>query len=203
MASFAWTLRRFGRLIFAGKPKDMSDRPGERLASVMAFFFGQKKVVEKAAIPAARAQRLVTAIGSRYHFIIFWGFIVITIGTTETLIQGLFPAFSLAVILGDTAARGLWAMMDVANVLVLAMLVFAVFRRVVLRPRLIPMSRDAAAILGAIAALMLTHLGLHALRGEAAGAPEPGFPMSALLGQALGGVSPGAGAARGRGGEGG
>lgn len=190
MASFAWTLRRFGRLIFAGRPKDLSDRPGQRLASVMTFFFGQKKVVEKAAIPAARAQRLVTAIGSRYHFIIFWGFIVITIGTTETLIQGLFPAFSLAAVLGDTVARPLWAMMDVANVLVLALMVFAVFRRVVLRPRLIPMSRDAAAILGAIATLMLTHLGLHALRGVAAGGPEPGFPMSALLGQALGGVSP-------------
>lgn len=192
LACFAWTLRRFGRLIFAGRPQDLSDRPGQRLGSVMAYFFGQKKVVERAAIPAARAQRLVTAIGSRYHFLIFWGFIVITIGTTETLIQGLFPSFSLALILGDTAARALWAMMDVANVLVLAMLVFAVFRRVVLQPRLIPMSRDAAAILGAIAMLMITHLGLHALRGVAAGAPEPGFPMSALLGQALGGVAPGA-----------
>jgi len=192
LACFAWTLRRFGRLIFAGRPQDLSDRPGQRLGSVMAYFFGQKKVVERAAIPAARAQRLVTAIGSRYHFLIFWGFIVITIGTTETLIQGLFPSFSLAVILGDTAARALWAMMDVANVLVLAMLVFAVFRRVVLQPRLIPMSRDAAAILGAIAMLMITHLGLHALRGVAAGAPEPGFPMSALLGQVLGGVAPGA-----------
>jgi len=192
LACFAWTLRRFGRLIFAGRPQDLSDRPGQRLGSVMAYFFGQKKVVERAAIPAARAQRLVTAIGSRYHFLIFWGFMVITIGTTETLIQGLFPSFSLALILGDTAARALWAMMDVANVLVLAMLVFAVFRRVVLQPRLIPMSRDAAAILGAIAMLMITHLGLHALRGVAAGAPEPGFPMSALLGQALGGVAPGA-----------
>jgi len=191
---FAWTVRRFGRLIFGGKPKDMSDRPGERLGSVMTYFFGQKKVVEKAAIPAARAQRLVTAIGSRYHFLIFWGFIVITIGTTETLIQGLFPSFSLAVVLGDTVARALWAMMDVANVLVLALLGFAVFRRVVLRPRLIPMSRDAAAILGGIATLMVTHLGLHALRGVAAGAAEPGFPVSALLGQALGGVPAGAAA---------
>jgi len=189
-AMFAWTVRRFGRLIFAGRPQDLSDRPGQRLGSVMTFFFGQKKVVERAAIPAARAQRLVTAIGSRYHFLIFWGFIVITIGTTETLIQGLFPSFSLAAVLGDAVARPLWAMMDVANVLVLAVLVFAVFRRVVLQPRLIPMSRDAAAILGAIATLMITHLGLHALRGVAAGAPEPGFPMSALLGQALAGVAP-------------
>jgi len=192
IAGFAWTLRRFGRLIFAGRPKDLSDRPGQRLGSVMAFFFGQKKVIERAAIPAARAQRLVTAIGSRYHFLIFWGFIVITIGTTETLIQGLFPSFSLAALLGDPVAHALWAMMDVANVLVLVTLVFAVFRRVVLQPRLIPMSRDAAAILGAIATLMLTHLGVHALRGVAAGAPEPGFPMSALLGQGLAGVSPGA-----------
>ena len=42
--------------------------------------------------------------GSKYHFIIFWGFIVITIGSVETLIQGLFPAFTLARLLGDTWA---------------------------------------------------------------------------------------------------
>ena len=189
---FAWTVRRFGRLIFSGKPKDMSDRPGQRLGSVMAYFFGQKKVVEKATIPAARAQRLVTAIGSRYHFLIFWGFIVITIGSAETLIQGLFPSFSLAVILGDTVARALWAMMDVANVLVLALIGFAVFRRVVLRPRLIPMSR------GRGHPRRHRHVDGHApgpARSCAAwrrARPEPGFPMSALLGQALAGVPAGA-----------
>ena len=40
--------------------------------------------------------------GSKYHFFIFWGFLVITIGSVETLIQGLFPSFSLALVLGDT-----------------------------------------------------------------------------------------------------
>jgi len=179
---FTWTLRRFGRQIASGRPIDLGGRTSERVASVLTYFFGQKKVVEKAVIPAARWQRLVTAVGSKYHFLIFWGFLVITIGTTETLIQGLFPSFSLAVLLPDGVARGLWAVMDVANVIVLGMIAFAVFRRVVLKPRLIPMSRDAAAILGGIATLMATHLAIHALRSVAAGAREPGFPVSGAIG---------------------
>ena len=32
IAGFAWTLRRFSRLIFAGKPQDLSDRTGQRVA---------------------------------------------------------------------------------------------------------------------------------------------------------------------------
>ncbi|HXI55951.1 MAG TPA: (Fe-S)-binding protein [Polyangia bacterium] len=184
VALFAWTVRRFARLIFAGRPDNRTDRIGDRVASVMAYFFGQKKVVEKTVIPAARARRLVSAIGSKYHFIIFWGFIVITVGTVETLIQGLFPSFALTDLLGETLGHFVYASIDVATVLVLAMIAFAVFRRVVLKPRLIPMSRDAAAILGAIALLMLTHYGIHGLRA-AAGVPEAGYPISAALGTSL------------------
>ena len=51
----------------------------------------------------------------------------------------------------------------------------------VLQPRLIPMSRDAAAILGAIGPLMVTHFGIHGLRGVAEGAPEAGYPISGAL----------------------
>jgi Fe-S oxidoreductase len=185
---FAWTLRRFGRQILAGHAVESKDSVIGRLASVVKFFFGQKKVVEKATIPAVRWQAVVTAIGSRYHVLIFWGFIVITIGTGEALVQGLFPSFSLAAILPGALARALWSVMDVANLVVLSLIVFAVFRRVVLRPRLIPMSRDAGAILGAIAALMVTHLGMHALRGVAVGEPEPGLPISGVLARALSGV---------------
>jgi len=192
LAMFAWTLRRFGRLVMGGRPAHLPIDPGERIASILTYFFGQKKVVEEASIPSARAARLVHAIGSKYHVLIFWGFIIITLGTGETLVQGLLPSFSLAVLLGDTAARVLWATMDVANVLVLATIAFAVFRRVVLKPRLIPMSRDAAAILGAIALLMLTHLGVHAFRAIAAGETdgEPGFPVSGAIAAFFGGVPP-------------
>jgi Fe-S oxidoreductase len=194
LALFAWTVRRFGRMIFSGRQTAFPGTTSQRIASVITYFLGQKKVVEKAEIPAARARRLVAAIGSRYHLLIFWGFIIITLGTIETLIQGLFPSFSLVLLLGDALAQALWAIMDVANLVVLAMIAFAFFRRVVLKPRLIPMSKDAAAILGAIAFLMLTHLGMHAFREVSAHAPEVGFPVSGLLGEWLAPVPP-AGAA--------
>jgi Fe-S oxidoreductase len=188
LAFFAWTVRRFSRLVLAGRPNPLGDSTGRRLDSVLRYFLGQKKVVEAANIPAARGQRWVTLIGSRYHVLIFWGFLVITIGTAETLLQGLLPSFSLEVVLGAAAARALWAVMDVANLVVLLTLGFAVFRRLVLRPRLIPMSRDAATILGAIAVLMVTHLGIHGFRGVAAGQAEAGFPVSAFVTRAFAGV---------------
>jgi Fe-S oxidoreductase len=51
-------------------------------------------------------------------------------------------------------------MIDVFSVLVLGIIVFAFFRRIVLQPQLIPMSRDAAAILSAIGLLMLSYFGM-------------------------------------------
>src|SRR4051812_45264810 len=187
---FAWTVRRFGRIVLGGRPANPFDRVGARVASVLAFFFGQKSVVEEADIPSRRWPRFVHAVGSRYHVLIFWGFLIITIGTGELLVQGLVPSFSLAAILGATAARGLEATIDTLDLAVLATIAFAVFRRVYLQPRLIPMSRDAAAILGGIATLMISHLGMHAL-GTQAGTDREGFPISAALGRWL----PDAGAA--------
>ena len=45
------------------------------------------------------------------------------------------------------------------------MMAFAFFRRIVLQPRLIPMTRDAAAILGAIALLMISYFGMRFASG--------------------------------------
>ncbi len=160
LAMFAWTLRRFVRMLLAARPDRRTDRPLERVDSVLRYFFGQKKVVEKTNIPAKRLPGFVRAMGSKYHFFIFWGFLVITIGSTETLIQGLFPGFSLRLVLGETLAAGLYRTIDVFCGLVLALVLFAFFRRVVLQPRLIPLSRDAAAILSAIGLLMISYFGM-------------------------------------------
>jgi Fe-S oxidoreductase len=189
LGMFAWTLRRFVRLLRAGRPDDRTDRRDERLDSVTRYFFGQKKVVEQTSLPAKRLPAFVSALGSKYHVLIFWGFIVITVGTGETLAQGLFPSLSL-LLLGAPVAHALYALIDWSTLVVLLVIAFAVFRRVVLQPRLIPMSRDAAAILGAIALLMVTHFGIHAFRGVAAGRPEAGYPLSAALFDALRGTPP-------------
>src|SRR4029077_20694807 len=139
LGMFAWTLRRFARMLGAGRPEARNDRPEERVDSVLRYFFAQKKVVEKTTLPARRLPRFVSALGSKYHFLIFWGFIIITIGTGETLVQGLFPSFSLT-LFGASFAHALYAIIDWSTLIVLAVIVFAVFRRLVLQPRLIPMS---------------------------------------------------------------
>lgn len=168
LAMFAWTLRRFARMVFAGRPEGRTDRPGARLASVLSYFFGQRKVVEKTTLPARRLPGFVSALGSKYHFLIFWGFMVITVGSAETLVQGLFPSFAWSRVIGDTAGGWLYTMIDWFSGAVLVVIAFAFFRRIVLQPRLIPMSRDAAAILGAIALLMLTYFGMRRLAGPLA-----------------------------------
>ncbi len=186
-ALFAWTLRRFSRLVLSGRSDNRWDRLGDRLRSVVHYFLGQKKVLEDAYLPAKRGSDFVSRLSSKYHVFIFWGFLVITLGTVEIFIAGLFPTFSWARIVGTWAARGLAYTIDIANLLVLVTVAFAVFRRVVLKPRLIPMTRDAAAILGAIAMLMLTHFGHHAF-AIAAGAPDDGRPISEALGMSMRGM---------------
>ena len=115
LAMFAWTVRRFARMIFAGRPDRRTDHTGARIDSVLRYFFGQKKVVEKTSLPAKRLPRFVSALGSKYHFIIFWGFIVITVGSVETLAQGLFPGFAWARIIGDAGGRALYGMIDASR----------------------------------------------------------------------------------------
>src|SRR5438477_2868663 len=121
-AMFAWTVRRFARLIFSAQPLNRTDQVGSRIDSVLRFFFAQQKVVEKTSLPAKRASRFVSAMGSKYHFFIFWGFLIITIGSVETLIQGLFPSFSLRLVLGDTLGSALYRCIDFFCGLVLAII---------------------------------------------------------------------------------
>jgi Fe-S oxidoreductase len=168
LGMFTWTVRRFTRMILAGRPEGRLDEPDARVDSVLRYFFGQKKVIEETTIPAKRWPRFVSALGSKYHFLIFWGFIFITVGTVETIVAGIFPSFSWQALLGQTVGHALSAVIDAFSLVVLLLVVFAFFRRIVLQPRLIPMSRDAAAILSAIGLLMLTYFGMRRLGGAAA-----------------------------------
>jgi len=190
LGMFAWTLWRFTRMLLAGRPEKRTDRVEARVDSLLWFFFGQRKVIESADIPTSRWPRFSNLIGSRHHFIIFWGFLIIALGTLETFAQGLWPTFSWSLLLGDTAADVVDAAVDSMNLLVLVIMAFAFFRRLFLKPRLIPMSRDAAAILSAITVLMITHFAIHGFRALSGGA-EPGFFLSAALADSMRGlVSP-------------
>ncbi|MBT8493699.1 MAG: (Fe-S)-binding protein [Deltaproteobacteria bacterium] len=177
------SLAFFGRTIHAmvraagrgvADPRPRLDQLESRIGSVLIYFFGQKKVIEEAK--------------SYHHLLIFYGFLVITAGTAELILNGLFPSFDFSAILPGFLYTGFKASVDIMNLVVLAAVVYALLRRTVFFPvaspksaDLIPMNLDAALILGAIASLMVTHYLYHGLHAVAAGAAPLHAPVSEVM----------------------
>jgi Fe-S oxidoreductase len=182
---FARTMWLFGRAVATGvaDPRPRIDQLFERLASVGIYFFGQKKVAEEG--PQHRT--------SKHHLFIFWGFLLITIGTADLLVAGIYAPLGMENWLPRPLLIPLTAAIDVFNLIVLSMVTWAVIRRTLVRPRLIPMNLDAGLILGAIASLMLTHFlhhGYHIAGELAAGRAAPsGYPISGVIGSWLDPIS--------------
>jgi Fe-S oxidoreductase len=183
---FTWTLQRYLRVMMRGTsdPRPRFDQLAKRLAMVLIYFVGQKKVAERQVKPAR---------SSVHHLFIFWGFLVITVGSVELLLNGVFPGFHLEALMGPTLYGGLKTVIDVFNLLVLTMIGYAFFRRIVVKPRLIPMSLDAALILGGIGTLMISYFLFESMRAVGAGTPwVAGAPLSTLLAGAFAAVPAGA-----------
>ena len=169
---FTVTMTHLVRIIRLGRAADLKETWAQRIASLMAFFFGQGKVVEERR--------------SWHHLPIYWGFLILTIATVDLGLQGLLGTwFNLGLLLGDTAYAWLKAVIDWANLMVLAALIYAFTRRF-MRPAFVPLSLDAMLILGAITMLVLSHFGMHAFEIAAAGAYIPGNPVSGKIGELLG-----------------
>jgi Fe-S oxidoreductase len=193
LAFFAHTTWLFGRAAFAGvaEPRPRLDDLAGRLMDVGIYFFGQKKVAEEG--PGHRT--------SKHHLFIFWGFLIITIATADVVVSGVIPGVSLSR-LPSVIYQPLYLLIDVMNLVVLLMIGWAIVRRTIVKPRLIPWNLDAGLILGGIGALMLTHFIYHgyeiAAQMSVPGGEAPGYmPIAAFVGKALAPLTPEA-AERGR-----
>ncbi len=180
---FTRTIYRMVRSLTRGNPEPMPrfNRLFDRLVSVVVYFLFQRKVAQT----DWRSWRN----WSLHHLLIFWGFLLITVGTVEFLAKGVVPSFSYGLFLPDVLYHPLKAVIDSFNLIVLVVLVYAVFRRLVLKPSLIPMSLDAALIIGGIAALMVTHFLYHGFEiahaatvsHQSVSSIEPGTPVSTFV----------------------
>jgi len=164
----------------APEPRPRLDAIPQRIASVLIYFIGQKKVAEEGPMHMT----------SKHHLLIFWGFLLITVGTVEVLIAGVWPHFSYDLILPHAAYLGLKWIIDLFTLVVLVVMGWALFRRIVIKPRLIPMNLDAGLILGAIAALMMTYFLFQGFHLAATGAAAHGEPISAVVGSWLQPIDP-------------
>lgn len=171
---FAWNLSKFVKVAALGRPANLDETWGERIASLMTFFFGQKKVAEEPR--------------SYHHLALYWGFLILQVGLLDMLITGLFGewGFTLGSILGGTGHAWLKFFVDWGNAIVALALAWAFFRRLVVRPSFVPANLDAMLILSAITLIVVTHFGHHVFEMAHTRQMEDGAMVSYAIGSLLG-----------------
>jgi Fe-S oxidoreductase len=146
---FALNVERLVRYLRLGYGENRTDHPFERLKNVLTIGIAQKKIFRD-------------PVAGPMHAVIFWGFMVLTAGTVEILIQGVFSGFSYALILPRPIYQLYSMSQDGFAGLVLVAIVFAFYRRLVLHPRRLEGDKlehmDAYIILSMIGGLMVTLL---------------------------------------------
>jgi Fe-S oxidoreductase len=151
---FALNVQRLVSYLRLGYAENRNDRPLTRAKNVLTIGIAQKKILRD-------------PVAGPMHALIFWGFMVLTAGTIEILIEGVFAGFSYRVFLPDALYRAYSASQDVFAVLVIAAVSFALYRRLVVHPRRLEGDdlehKDAIIILSMIMGLMVTLILLTAL----------------------------------------
>src|SRR5690348_12405423 len=146
---FALNVQRLASYMRIAGPDDRTNDPFVRLANVVKIGVAQTKIFRD---PVAGAM----------HATIFWGFMVLTAGTVEILIQGVFSRFSYELMLPKPIYMLYSMSQDGFALLVLGAIGFAFFRRLVLHPKRLEGDKlehtDALIILSMIGGLMLTLL---------------------------------------------
>ncbi|HSD19266.1 MAG TPA: 4Fe-4S dicluster domain-containing protein, partial [Anaeromyxobacter sp.] len=175
LAFFAFTMIRRVAPLLALRRDDRISRTGERVATLLRYGIGQRRLVD----PEERGPGLL-------HVVIFAAFLVLALRTITLFGVGFSEAFHLP-LLGPESALGR-AYGFVKDLVLLGALVGVagfLWRRLVTKPDRVTLSTEGVVILLFIAGLMVTDLlfegSLILARGESGSAWEP----AATLGRAL------------------
>ena len=164
---FAHNVQRLVGYLRIGLAENRLDHPAVRARNVLLIGIAQTKILRD---PLAGAM----------HASVFWGFVVLTAGTVEVILQGIRPGFSFA-FLPRPLYAGFLASQDLFGVLVLGAVSWLLYRRLVIKPKRLQGDQihhgDAIFILSMIAALMITMFLAHgfefALHPSAAHREQP------------------------------
>jgi len=143
LALFAHRAVFLVRLLRKGKAMPRWDQVPARVGRVIVYVFGQARLLANDFWPGLM------------HAIIFWGFVVLTLGTVEFFGRGVTESFFLP-LLSDTP--GYLILQDLFSALVIVAVAYALFRRLVTRPKRLNLSTEALVILLLILGLMVTDL---------------------------------------------
>ncbi|MFN8620588.1 MAG: (Fe-S)-binding protein [Chloroflexota bacterium] len=176
-ALFALQVGRHLRVFATAQPSAVTDQPESRLDSLIRYAIVQVKMFRD---PAA----------GWMHAAIFWGFIVLGLTLADRLTAGL-----VHTVLGTPLDGWLWRLFLVlSNLMMLAVLAgiaVAVFRRVIVRPRRLTLSRDGVLILLLIGTVVGAELLAEAFRIARYGDPDAAWAWAAdAIAQPLGALPP-------------
>ncbi len=175
LAVFAYIIQFYIRLLKSMKPENRFDQIGKRFKRLLVFVFGQRRLLDQLAMGSA-------------HFMIFWGFIIVSLATIKFFGKGFSSGFELP-LLGTLLRQPFLFLVDLFSILVLLGILIAVFKRYVMRSARMPRGMEAATILLLIAGLMIFDLLSDGCNMAAQGTFEP----ASFVGTYLAGVFAGSG----------
>src|SRR5436853_1963842 len=118
---FGFTIYRLVRIFKVTKKEFRFDKPGQRLVTTLMVAFGQTKMMKR-------------PVAGIFHAFVWWGFLVITIGSLEMIIDGITGSERALSFLG-TFYSFVTASGDIFAFLIIISCVIFLFRRYVIKPR--------------------------------------------------------------------
>ena len=152
---FGRTMVRKIQLLKALEPTDRANHLKERLVNMVILAIGQKRLI-------GRTRERSSGI---MHAFIFWGFCVLLIRSLTLYGEGFQEGFHLP-FLGDDHLLGYLyiTLKDIMEGIVLLMIIYAIFRRAVLKPKRLHNTFEAYLVLAMIGILMVSDLLLDGAR---------------------------------------
>ena len=146
---FSLTMVRKIQLLKSLEPTDRANHLKERLINMATLAIGQKRLVGRA---KERSSGLM-------HALIFWGFCVLLIRSLTLYGEGFQEGYHLPFLGGDYLFGYFYvAIKDIMEGVVLLMVVFAIYRRAVLKPKRMHNTFEAYLVLVMIGILMVSDL---------------------------------------------
>ena len=143
-AFFALAMARHLRIFAIARPSHPFDRIPARVVGLIQYAFIQTRMFKD---PRAGLM----------HAGIFWGFVLLTVGTADIVTGGLIQKV-LSIPLDGAFWAAVSAMQNVVAVIVLVSIGWAYYRRLVIKPPRLTLNRDALVILGMIGGVVATEL---------------------------------------------
>jgi Fe-S oxidoreductase len=181
LAGFGYLCWRKLAIVAALQPEVRWDAPGRRLGKVLSLGFMQSRMIAGEFRPGVM------------HAVIFLGFMTLLIRKVQLLVIGYSPTFVYPGLLG-----GLYASLkDLVEVAVTVAVLYAFWRRFVLKPRRLEPNREAIVVLSLILTIMVTDFLFDGFRFALLGGTDAGIAheqsfafVGSAIATALSGLSP-------------